>query len=98
MSRFLLRCAQVVHVYFMFALRYMLALNLFHVFSSFFTLFSCLFQVYIKFISSLFQVCFKFSGCVSRLSSMSRFIHVFLYVYFTIFVRCFSRFFRVDDF
>ena len=93
MSRFLLRCVQVVHVYFVFALHYMLALNLFHVFSS-------LFHVVFMFISSLYQVYFKFfSGCVSRLFSVSRFIHVFLYVYFTIFVRCFSRFFlRVDDF
>ena len=93
MSRFLLRCVQVVHVYVIFVLRYTFPLSLFHVV---FMFISSLYQVYFKFISSLFQV---FSGCVSRLFSVSRFTHVFLYAYFTIFVRCFSRFnFRVDDF
>ena len=40
---------------FMFALYYMLALNLFHAFQVYFTLFSCLFQVYINF---FFKLCF----------------------------------------
>ena len=91
MSRFLLRCVQVVHVYFMFALHYMLALNLFHVFSSLFHVvfmfISSLYQVYFKFISSFFQVVFHvFLACHVLHTFFCTFILRSLYVAFHVFL------------
>ena len=80
MSRFLLRCVQVVHVYVIFVLRYTFPLSLFHVV---FMFISSLYQVYFKFFQVVFHV---FLACHVLHTFFCTFILRSLYVAFHVFL------------